>query len=93
MHDLSTGYDIAFTVLYKEGSAFRREDAKGKVLLVGKSEIEISTKFSLEPNQMLYWADRHRKDSMHFATVKWCRKSGDDYRVGLSIFKNPFRLA
>ena len=93
MHDLSTGYGIAFTVLYVEESSVRREEGEGKVLRVGKSEMEISTRFSLEPNQMLYWADRHRKDSVHFATVKWCRKADADHRVGLSIFKNPFRLA
>ena len=92
-HDLSTGYRIAFTVLCMEGFAVRREDAEGKVLSFGESEMEISTGFSLEQNQLLYWADRHRKDSMHFATVKWCKKSDDDYRVGLSIFKNPFRVA
>ncbi len=72
-----------------KGGAFRREEAKGKVLRVDESEIEISTRFSLKPKQMLYWADRHKKDNIHFATVKWCRKSADDYRVGLSIINNP----
>ena len=84
-HDLSTGYGIAFTVLYMEGSEFKREEAEGKVLSLGESEIEISTRFSLQPKQMLYWVDRHKKDNLHFATVKWCKKSDDAYRVGLSI--------
>lgn len=68
-----------------EGSEFKREEAEGKVLSLGESEIEISTRFSLQPKQMLYWADRHKKDNLHFATVKWCKKSDDAYRVGLSI--------
>ena len=89
-HDLSTGYGIAFTVLYMDGSAFKRENAEGKVLSLGEFEIEISTRFSLEPNQMLYWVDRHKEDNLHFATVKWCRKSDDYYRVGLSIINDPF---
>jgi hypothetical protein len=88
-HDLSTGYGIAFTVLYMEGDEFRREKAEGKVLSLGKSEIEISTRFFLKPKQMLYWVDRHKKDNIHFAAVKWCKKSDDDYRVGLSIINNP----
>ncbi len=84
-HDLSTGYGIAFTVLYMEGAEFKREEAEGKVLRLGESEIEISTGFSLEPKQMLYWVDKHKKDNYHFATVKWCEESDDAYRVGLSI--------
>ncbi len=85
-HDLSTGYGIAFTVLYIEGSEFKRAEAEGTVLCVGKSDMEISTRFSLEPNQMLYWVDKHKADNHHFARVKWCEKSDDAYRVGLSIF-------
>ena len=83
--DLSTGYGIAFTVLYMEGSEFKREEAEGKVLSLGECELEISTRFSLQPKQMLYWVDRHKKDNFHFATVKWCKESDDVYRVGLSI--------
>ncbi len=85
--DLSTGYGIAFTVLYMEGSKFQREEAEGKVLSVRESEIEISTGFHLKPKQVLYWVDRHRENNLHFADVKWCEKSDDVYRVGLSIFK------
>jgi len=89
-HDLSTGYGIAFTVLYMEGSAFRREEAEGKVLSLGEFEVEISTRFHLEPNQMLYWVDRHKENNLHFAAVKWCKQSDDAYRVGLSIINDPF---
>jgi len=85
-HDLTAGYGIAFTVLYMEGSAFKREEAEGKVLSLAESEIEIATRCSLKPKQMLYWVDRHKKDNIHFAAVKWCKKSDDAYRVGLSLF-------
>jgi hypothetical protein len=84
-HDLSTGYDIAFTVLYRENSLFKRDKAEGKVLRIDKSEIEISTGLPLKANQVLYWADRHKKDSFHLAMVKWSKKSDCTYRVGLSI--------
>ncbi len=85
-HDLSTGYGIAFTVLYMKGSKFNREEAEGKVLSVSEAELEISTRALLEPNQILYWVDKHKLDNLHFAAVKWCKKSYDAYRVGLSIF-------
>jgi hypothetical protein len=84
-HDLSEGYDIAFTVLYREDSVFKRADATGKVLHVGGSAIEISTSFPLRTNQVLYWADRHKKDHFHLAMVKWSGKSDDFCRVGLSM--------
>jgi hypothetical protein len=84
-YDLSVGYDIAFTVLYREESVFKRDAAHGKVLRIGKSEIEISTNFRLKANQVLYWADRHKKDNFHLAMVKWSKKLEDTYRVGLSM--------
>jgi hypothetical protein len=84
-HDLSVGYDIAFTVLYREASAFKRADAEGTVLNIGRSEIEISTSFPLKANQVLYWADRHKKDNFHLAMVKWSKKSDESLRVGLSM--------
>jgi hypothetical protein len=83
--DLSPGYDIALTVLYREESVFKRDSAEGKVLSIDKSEIEISTSFPLKANQVLYWADRHKKDNFHLAIVRWSKKSDDAYRVGLSI--------
>jgi hypothetical protein len=84
-HDLSAGYDIAFTVLYREESVFKRGKAEGKVLRIDKSEIEISTSFPLKANQVLYWADRHKKDNFHLAMVRLSHKSDDTYRVRLSI--------
>jgi hypothetical protein len=84
-YDLSVGYDIAFTVLYREESVFKRDMAQGKVLRIGKSEVEISTSFPLTANQVLYWADRHKKDNFHLAMVRWSKESDDAYRVGLSM--------
>jgi hypothetical protein len=85
LYDLSVGYDIAFTVLYREKAVFKRDMAQGKVLSIGKSEVEISTSFPLKANQVLYWADRHKKDNFHLAMVRWSKKSDDTYRVGLSM--------
>jgi hypothetical protein len=84
-HDLSVGYDIALTVLYREDAEFKRAHAEGRVLYIGRSEIEISTSFPLKANQVLYWADRHKKDNFHLAMVKWSQKAGDSCRVGLSM--------
>ena len=84
-HDLSVGYDIAFTVLYREEAVFKRDMAHGKVLRMGNSEIEISTSFPLKVHHVLYWADRHKKDNFHLAMVKWSKKLEDTYRVGLSM--------
>ncbi len=84
-HDLSAGYEIFFTVLCMEGSDLKREEAEGTVLSLSESEIEISTRFFLEPRQMLYWVDRHKKENFHYAAVKWCEKLDDAYRVGLSV--------
>lgn len=84
-HDLSVGYSIAFTVLYLEDSAFKRDSAEGEVLRIDKSEIEISTSLSLKANQVLYWADRHKENYFHLAVVRWSKRSGDAYRVGLSM--------
>ena len=74
-----------FTVLYMAGPDFKREKAEGKILIVGESEIEISTSFPLKPKQMLYWVDKHKKGNFHFAMVKWSEKTNDTYRVGLSL--------
>jgi hypothetical protein len=84
-YDLSVGYDIAYTVLYREESVFKRDMAHGKVLRISKSEVEISTSFPLRANHVLYWADRHKKDNFHLAMVKWSKKVEDTYRVGLSM--------
>jgi hypothetical protein len=84
-HDLSVGYDIAFTVLYREDSLFKRDKGEGKVLRMDRSEIEISTSFPLKTNQVLYWGDSHIMDNVHLAIVKWSKKSDDTYRVGLSM--------
>jgi hypothetical protein len=84
-YDLSVGYDIAFTVLYREESVFKRDMAQGKVLRVRKPEVEISTSFPLKANQVLYWADRHKKDNFHLAMVRWSKKLNDTYQVGLSM--------
>jgi hypothetical protein len=83
--NLSAGYHIDFTVLYMEESAFKREKAEGTVLSVAESQIEIATSFPLKPKQMLYWVDKHKSGNFHFAMVKWAAKSGDTYRVGLSL--------
>jgi hypothetical protein len=84
-YDLSVGYDITFTVLYREEAVFKRDMAHGKVLRMDKSEIEISTSFPLKANHVLYWADRHKKDNFHLAMVKWAKQLEDTYRVGLSM--------
>jgi hypothetical protein len=85
LYDLSEGYDITFRILYREEAVFKRDKANGKVLRIGKSEIEIATAFPLKVSQVLYWADRHKKDALHVATVKWSKKSDDTYRAGLSV--------
>jgi hypothetical protein len=84
-YDLSVGYDIAFTVLYRAEAVFKRDMAQGRVLRISKSEVEISTSFPLRANHVLYWADRHKKDNFHLAMVKWSKKLEDTYRVGLSM--------
>ena len=84
-HDLSVGYDIAFTVLYLEDSAFKRDSAEGKVLRIDKSEIEISTSLPLKAKEVLYWADRHKKNYFHLAMVRWSKETDDAYRVGMSM--------
>jgi len=83
--NLSAGYHIAFTVLHREGSAFERGKAEGRVISIDKSEIEISTSFPLKPKQMLYWVDKHKRGNFHFAMVKSSKKSDDTYRVRLSL--------
>ncbi len=74
-----------FTVLYMEGSDFKREKAEGKVVSAAKSEIEIATSFPLEAKQVVYWIDTHKQDNFHFAMVKWVEKTSEAYRVGLSL--------
>ncbi len=74
-----------FTVLYMEGSEFKREVAEGKVIGAGKSEVEIATSYPLEEKQVVYWMDAHKQDNLHFAMVKWVEKADEAYRVGLSL--------
>lgn len=74
-----------FTVLYMEGPDFKRENAEGKVISAAKSEIEIATSFPLRAKQVVYWADKHKQDNLHFAMVKWAKRKDDAYRVGLSL--------
>ncbi len=74
-----------FTVLYMEGSEFKREVAEGKVISAAKSEVEIATSYPLEAKQVVYWIDVHKQDNLHFAMVKWVEKANDAYRVGLSL--------
>ncbi len=74
-----------FTVLYIEGSKFKRENAEGKVISVTKPEVEIATSYPLEAKQVVYWGDSHKQDNFHFAMVKWVEKTGDVFRVGLSL--------
>jgi len=71
--------------LYLEESAFQRDTAEGKVLRIDQSEIEISTSYPLKAKEVLYWADRHRKNYFHLAMVRWSKKSDDAHRVGLSM--------
>jgi hypothetical protein len=79
-----------FTVLYVEDGEFKREKIKGKVISMGNSEVVISIDFPLRPKQVLYWADRER-DILHFAMVKWSKKTDETYTAGLSILsKNNF---
>jgi hypothetical protein len=74
-----------FTVLYMEGFEFKRGKAEGKVISVDKPEIVIETSFPLQPKQVVYWVDKHKKGNVHFATVKLVKRTKDTYRVGLSL--------
>ncbi len=74
-----------FTVLYLEGSEFKREEAVGKVISVTKPEIEIATSYPLEAKQVVYRIDTHKRDNFHFAMVKWVEQMNANYRVGLTL--------
>jgi len=76
---------ISFTVLYKDGSEFKRDKTTGKILSVDKAEIVVTTSYQLKPGQMLKWVDVHKKGNLHFALVKWSKASGDICTAGLSI--------
>jgi hypothetical protein len=76
-----------FTVLDMEGPEFTREKAEGKIISATKTEMEIATAFPLQPKQLICWVDEHKKDNLHFAVVKWAKKAGDTYRVGLSLLQ------
>ncbi len=81
-----TGEDLYdFTVLYMEGSDFKREKIKGRLIRAGVPEVEISTTFPLQPKQVVYWGEKHKKDHLQFGMVKWVSKTGDTCRVGLSL--------
>lgn len=72
-----------FTVLSMLGSEFRRIQSTGTIRDVSKDGIEIITEFPLQPGQVLQWDDRHKRNRLHIALVKWSQKQGDFYRAGL----------
>jgi hypothetical protein len=76
-----------FTVLDMEGPEFTLAKAEGKVISVTRTEIEVATAFPLQPKQLICWADEQKKDNLHFAVVKWAKKTGNIYRVGLSLLQ------
>jgi hypothetical protein len=76
-----------FTVLDMEGPQFTRAKAEGEVISATKTEIEIATAFPLQAKQLICWMDEHKKDNIHFAVVKWVKKTGNTYRVGLSLLQ------
>jgi hypothetical protein len=81
-----TGEDTHdFTVLYMEGSDFRREKIEGTFIHVRKHEVEIESSFLLQPKQVLYWDDKQDRGTLRVAMVKWVKETGDTYRAGLSL--------
>jgi hypothetical protein len=76
-----------FTVFDMEEPEFKREKGESKIINATKTEVEIATGFPLHPKQLIYWADEHKKDNLHFAVVKWAKKMGNTYRVGLSLLQ------
>jgi hypothetical protein len=77
-----------FTVLDMDGPEFVRGKAEGKIISESKTEIEITTGFPLQPRQLIYWVDQHKKEKgLHFAVVKQAKKTGDTYRVVLSLLQ------
>jgi hypothetical protein len=75
---------IKFTVCDMEETEFKRERGESKVISATKTEIEIATGFPLQARQLIFWEDEYKQDTLHFAVVKWAKKTGNSYRVGLS---------
>jgi hypothetical protein len=76
-----------FTVFDMDGPEFTRETAEGKIIGIVGTEIEIATGFPLQPRQLICWGDEHKKDNLHFAVVRRARKTGNAYRVRLSLLQ------
>jgi hypothetical protein len=77
-----------FTVLDMDGPEFVRGKAEGKIISVSKTKIEITISFPLQPRQLICWVDQHKKEEgLHFAVVKQAKKTGDTYRVVLSLLQ------
>jgi hypothetical protein len=81
------GQIIQFTVFDMEEPEYKRETGEGTVISATKTDIEIATDFPLQPKQLIYWEDEHKKDNLHFAVVKWAKKTGNTYEVGLSLLQ------
>jgi hypothetical protein len=76
-----------FTVFDMEEPESMRVKGESKIISATKTEIEIITDFPLQPKQLIYWDDEHKKNNLHFAVVKWAKKIDSTYRVGLSLLQ------
>ncbi len=75
-----------FTVLSMQGSKFLRTQACGTIRDVSKEGIGIITEFPLQPGQVLQWDDRHKRNRLHIALIKWSQRQGDLYGSGSQFF-------
>lgn len=82
---MSDDDSISITVLYMDGSEFKREKIQGKIFGVDRSSVVVETGYALKPGQMLKWADRHKKGNLHFAMVKSSERHGNNYSATLSL--------
>ncbi len=76
---------IKFTVLFTESEDLKKIDVEGKIIDTSQAGIGIVTKFPLEAGHILQWVDKHQKDKLHMASVRWSQELEDYFRAGAML--------
>ncbi|MEK6581927.1 MAG: PilZ domain-containing protein [Nitrospirota bacterium] len=76
---------IKFSVLFTEAEDLKKIDVEGKIINTSQAGIGIVTNFPLEPGHVLQWVDKHQKDKLHMASVRWSQELEDYFRAGAML--------
>ncbi|MDP3111057.1 MAG: hypothetical protein Q8M71_03005 [Thermodesulfovibrionales bacterium] len=76
---------INFSVLFTESEELKKIDAEGKIINTSQAGIGIVTNFPLEAGHVLQWVDKHQKDKLHMASVRWSQELDDYFRAGAML--------